>query len=57
MRAETPEGALGQLLWEEKATDAALAFLRDTKVGCIVARRPPEEEGDSEGAEGEPGPP
>ena len=47
-----------RLLWEEEATEAVLYFLRDTKVGCVVTLRPPEEEGeDSDGDEDGPGPP
>ena len=38
-----------RLLWEERAAEAVLEFLRDTKVGCrstAMARvGPPEEEG------------
>ena len=40
-------------LCKEKATDAVLAFLRDTRVGCIsIRRKPPEEECDGEGEDG-----
>ena len=49
-------------LWKEKSTEAVLAFLRDTRVGCISTRRKPPEEYDGgvsggEGEEGVPGPP
>ena len=41
-------------LWDERAAEAALGFLRDTKVGCAVApRKPPGGECDGEGSEGE----
>ena len=29
-----------RLLWKEKATEAVLDFLRDTRVGCMVTLRP-----------------
>ena len=48
------------LLWDGRATEAVLEFLRTTRVGCIGTERvpPEEEEGeDSEGEEGGPGPP
>ena len=32
-------------LWKEKATEAVLVFLWDTRVGCISTRRKPPEEG------------
>ena len=39
-------------LWKEKATEAVLVFLRNTRVGCISTRRkPPEEEYDGEGGD------
>ena len=48
-------------LWDERATEAVLEFLREIRVGCLVTmRRPPEEEEegeDSESEEGGPGPP
>ena len=47
-----------RLLWDGRATEAVLEFLR-TRVGCIgtESARPEEEEGeDSEGEEGKPGP-
>ena len=40
MRMEAPKGPLIRLLWKEKATEAVLAFLRDTKVECMVTMRP-----------------
>ena len=33
-----------ELLWSEEAAEAALAFLRNTRAGCIVTLRPTEEE-------------
>ena len=39
MRVETPEAPSVRLLWREKATEAVLAFLRDARVGCMVALR------------------
>ena len=48
------------LLWDGKATEVVLEFLRTTRVGCIGTERVSreEEEGeDSEGEEGGPGPP
>ena len=53
-------GPLVRPLWKDKATEAVLDFLRSTGVGCpATPRRPPEEEekGESDGEEGEPGPP
>ena len=53
----------GKWLWKEKSTEAVLAFLRDTRVGCMrVERRLPEDAGvrtgtGDEGEEGGPGPP
>ena len=52
----------GKWLWKEKFTEAVLAFLGSTKIGCISARRTPPEEVDGadmgdEGEEGGPGPP
>ena len=49
-----------RLLWDGRATEAVIKFLRTTRVGCVGTERvpPEEEEGDiSEGEEGEPGPP
>ena len=49
-----------RLLWDGRATEAVLDFLRMTRVGCIGAGRgpPEEEEGEeSEGEEGGPVPP
>ena len=55
VRVETPKPSV-KWLWKEKATEAALRFLRDTRVGCISTRRkPPEEECDGNGLR--PGPP
>ena len=59
----TPRAPLVEWLWGEKATEAVLAFLRDTRVGCTSTRRElPEEECDEDGSNGEggegvPGPP
>ena len=40
--------------WKEKATKAVLVFLGDTRLGCFSTRRkPPEEERDGEGSDGE----
>ena len=49
-----------RLLWDGRATEAVLDFLRTTRIGCIGADRgpPEEEEGEeSEGEEGGPVPP
>ena len=60
-QAEVSKGPSGKWLWK-KSTEAVLAFLGSTKVGCISARRVAPEEvsgagsGD-EGEEGGPGPP
>ena len=54
-----PRAPSVRYLWEGKATDAVLEFLRTTRVGCTgVGRVPPEERGEDEsGEEGGPGPP
>ena len=58
-----PRAPSGKRLWKEKSTEAVLAFLRDTRVGCVRAeRRLPEDAGvrtgsGDEGEEGGPGPP
>ena len=46
-------------LWEGRATDAVLEFLRTTRVGCVgLGRVPLEDRGEEEsGEEGGPGPP
>ena len=46
-------------MWEGRATDAVLEFLRTTRVGCRgLGRVPPEDRGEEEsGEEGGPGPP
>lgn len=47
-----------RLLWDWRATEAVLEFLRTTRLGCIGTERvPPEEEGRGgrEGEEGGPG--
>ena len=42
---EIPEGSSVRTIFEdERATKGILAFLRDTKVGCMVSIVPPEEE-------------
>ena len=50
----------GKWLWKEKSTEAVLAFLRSTRVGCISARKVTPGEVDGAGLgdeeEGEPGP-
>ena len=63
-----PRAPSGKWLWKEKSTEAVLAFLESTRVGCISARRRLSEEvaeaesvagfgsGD-EGEEGGAGPP
>ena len=58
-----PRAPSGKWLWKEKSTEAVLAFLRDTRVGCVRAERKLSEDswartgsGD-EGEEGGPGPP
>ena len=43
-RVEAPQGPSGKWLWKEKPTEAVLAFLGSTRVGCISARRTPPEE-------------
>ena len=39
------KGSLGKVVVGERATEAVLGFLRDTRVGCLVMRKPPEEDG------------
>ena len=40
-------------LWEGKATDAVLEFLRTTRVGCVgTGRVPPEDRGEDESCSG-----
>ena len=55
-RARTPSV---RFLWDRRAMEAVLEFLRTTRVGCIGAERVPPEgrEGVSDGEEGGPGPP
>ena len=55
----SPQGPLVRNLRKDRATEAVLAFLEDTRVGYISTRRePPEEECDGEdGEEGGPDPP
>ena len=46
LQVVAPKAPSVRLLWEEKAVEAVLRFLEDTRVGCIVTpMRPPEEEG------------
>ena len=56
---ETPTHPSVRLLWDVRAADAVLEFLRTTRVGCIgVDKIPPEDRGeDNEGEEGRLGPP
>ena len=56
---EHPRAPSIRLLWDGRATEAVLEFLRTTRVGCTgVERVPPEGEGkDNEGEKGRPGPP
>ena len=45
-------------LWKDRATEAALAFLEETRVGCVSTRRKPQEKGcDGEDGDGEEGGP
>ena len=48
-----PRAPLVKWLWKEKATEAVLRFLRDTKVGYVSTRGKPPKECDGDGAEGE----
>ena len=54
-----PRAPSVRYLWEVKAADAVLEFLRTTRVGCVgTGRISPEDRGeDEEGEEGGPGPP
>ena len=54
-----PRAPSVRYLWEEKATDAVLEFLRTTRVGCVgTGRISSEKRGEDEsGEEGVPGPP
>ena len=58
-----PRAPSGKWLWKEMSTEAVLAFLIDTRVGCIrVERRLLQDAGvrmgcGDEGEEGGPGPP
>lgn len=60
-RRKHPRAPPVKWLWKEKSTEAVLAFLRDTRVGCSTRRKPSEEyDGGVSGGEGEegvPGPP
>ena len=39
MRAKTPKSPSVKWLWKEKATEAVLDLLRDTRVECVATRR------------------
>ena len=57
-----PRAPSSKWLWREKSTEAVLAFLGSTRVGCISGRRAAPEEVDGtdlgdEGEDGGPGPP
>ena len=56
---EHPRTPSVRLLWDGRATEAVLEFLRTTRVRCMGTERvPPEDKGEiREGEEGEPGPP
>ena len=59
---EHPRAPAVRKLWDERATEAVLEFLEDTRVGCrtaaSTARRQSEDVGQSgEGEEGSPEPP
>ena len=57
MRWKWPRAPSVRYLWEGKATDAVLEFLRTAMEGCVgTGRVPPEERGEEESGEG-PGPP
>ena len=57
-RRERPRAPSVRLLWDGRATDAVLEFLRTTRVGCIgTGRVPPEDMEEVEGEKGGPGPP
>ena len=52
MRWERPRAPSVRYLWEGKATDAVLEFLRTTRVGCVgLGRVPPEDRGEEESGE------
>ena len=51
-RVEAPEGPVRNMSRDERATEAVLTFLRDTKVRCIVTVAPPEEEKEGEIVDG-----
>ena len=59
LRWKRPRAPSVRYLWEGKATDAVLEFLRTTRVGCRgLGRVPPEDRGEEvNGEEGGPGPP
>ena len=46
-----------RLLWDVRAAEAVLEFLRTTRVGCIGTERAPSEEEEVEESEGEKGGP
>ena len=43
-----PRASSGNWLWKEKSTEEVLAFLGSTRVGCISARRTPQEDWDGQ---------
>ena len=46
---QLPRATSVRLLWDERAAEAALEFLRDTRVGCMIALGAPKVPGlDSE---------
>ena len=52
MRWEWPRTPSVLYLWEGKATDAVLEFLRTMKVGCVgLGRVPPEDRGEEKSGE------
>ena len=48
-----PRTPLDRLLWDGRATEAVLEFLRTTRVGCIGTERAPPEDEEVEDNEGE----
>ena len=55
---ENPRTPSVRLMWDVRAAEAVLEFLRTTRVGCIgVGRVPPDKGEETDGEEGGPGPP
>ena len=55
-RWESPSAPSVRYLWEGRTTSADLEFLRTTQVGCVgIGRVPPEDRGENEEGEEEPG--